>query len=172
MRNLLVALLLLAPASAGCLDGSFLEQIRNDLEAEDEFEDRQLLSEEVAFSPTGIADPNKTVEDESDVGSEWNTTVAVPQGTRSLTVVFQIAFENSDASEEVPINPPDGEVRVYIQSPDGERERSVTHTQPAQAGFDFNSPQPGGWVVGMEARGSGTVTFNVDAIVPANPPSS
>lgn len=170
MRSLLLAVLLLAPAATGCLDGSFLDQIRNDLEAEDENEERTLLSERVGFSPAGIVDPNKTVDGPEDVSTQWNQTVAVPEGTRSMTVLFNINFTSVPSPDPLPEDPPDGEVRVYVQKPDGE-ERSLTRTAPAQAGFDFTRPQSGDWTVGMDARGNGTVTFNVHAIVPVQPAS-
>lgn len=170
MRSALLALLLLGPAFTGCLDGSFLEQIRNDLDAEDEYEERNLLAEEVGFSPAGIVDPDKAIEDESDVSAAWNTTVTVPEGARDLTVLFSVAFATPEAPDELPVNPPDGEVRVYVLTPGGD-ERSLTRSEPAEAGFDFTGPAPGEWTVGMEARGNGTVTFTVDAIVPIQPAS-
>lgn len=170
MRSLVLAVLLIAPAFAGCVNGSFVDRIRNDLEAEDEHEERTLLSEEVGFSPVGIADPNKTADGPEDASTQWNETVPVPEGTRSLTVLFAINFSTPSSPDPVPTNPPDGEVRVYVKMPSGE-ERSLTRSEPAQAGFDFTNPDPGGWTVGMDARGNGTVTFNVHAIVPVQPSS-
>lgn len=169
MRSLLAALLLVTSGLTGCVDGSFVEQLRNDLEAEDEYEDRSLLAEEVPFTPAGVVDPNNTYEDRSDVSSQWNETVLVHNGTRSLTVRFKINFSTPERPSPIPSDAPDGEVRVYVQGPsDDSQNRSLTRTKAATVGFDFRSPAEGEWTVGMEARGNGTVTFNVDAVVPVN----
>lgn len=168
MRRVLAAVLLLAPAFTGCLDGSVVGQLREDLEAQDEYEGRVLLLERVKFTPAGIADPNGTVEDESDVSSRWNQTFTVPEQTRSVTATFAIDF-SSAGSDTLPDAGPDGEVRVYVEAADGDT-RNLTRNEPAEAGFDFPNPSAGEWTVGMEARGNGSVTFNVDAIVPVNAP--
>lgn len=167
MRSLSAALLLLASAFAGCLDGSFVERIRNDLEAEDAYEDRTLVLERVPFTPAGIVDPNKTIEDESDVSSQWNRSFDVPEDTRRVTVTFDIELSTPDPSGALPDEGPKGEVRAYVQTADGE-ERNLTRSEPATAGFDFPSPTAGGWTVGMEARGNGTVTFDVHALAPVD----
>jgi hypothetical protein len=166
MRRLLAAVLLVTSAFAGCLDGSVLEGLREDLEAEDEFEQRSLLDVEVPFSPAGIVDPDRSYEDERDASTQWNDTFAVPNGTRSMTVIFEIDFNGSEQQDDLPGNPPDGEVRVYLTSPDGEVDRNLTRNEPAQAGFDFTGPKAGDWTIGMDARGNGTVSFDVDATVP------
>jgi hypothetical protein len=166
MRHVLAAVLLLVPAVAGCLDGSPLNDIRNDLEAEDEYEERELLAERVDFSPTGIPDSADSIADPSDVSDRWNGTVTVPPDTRSMTVRFAINFTSVDEPDGSPVDPPDGEVRVFVDAPSDDADRSLNRTESAQAGFDFTSPEAGEWTVGLEARGEGTVTFNVDAIVP------
>lgn len=170
MRRVLASLLLVTSALAGCLDGSVFENLRNDLEAEDEFEDRTLLSQEVEFAPQDILDPEKTIEDESDVSAEWNGTIDVPERTRTLTVTFRINFSTTDEfPQDPPGNPPDGEVRLYVEGPPGSSvDRNLTYDKDATAGFDFSSPEAGAWTVGMEARGQGSVTFNVHGIVPVN----
>lgn len=167
MRSLLAALLLLGPAFTGCLDTSVFEELRNDLEAEDEFENRVLLREEVAFTPAGVADPNKTFEDEDDASSEWNTSVQVPEGVRSVTVTFTINFTSPASPTGTLVDP--RQVEVYVDPSEGEQ-RNLTRSQPATVGFDFPRPEPGEWTLGMQARGNGTVTFNVDAIVPVDAP--
>lgn len=169
MRSLLAAILLLAPAFTGCLDSGIVEELRNDLEAEDEHEERVLLSEEVRFTPADVLDPDRSYEDESDLSARWNETFTVPEGTRSVTSTFEIVLGMPDEPDGSPVNPPDGEVRVYIETSDGD-ERTLTRTEPASAGFDFPSPPSGEWTIGMEARGNGTVTFHVDAIVPVDAP--
>ncbi|PSG96749.1 hypothetical protein BRD56_09000 [Thermoplasmatales archaeon SW_10_69_26] len=165
MRVRLVAVMVLASALTGCLDGSVVDQLRNDLEAQDEFEDRTLLLERVPFTPAGVADPNRTVEDESDVASQWNQSFRVPPDTRQVTVTFSIEFSNPDPGGVVPEDSPEGEVRTYVVTADGE-ERNLTRSQPAEAGFDFPTPTAGEWQVGMDARGNGTVTFDVHGLVP------
>lgn len=173
MRSLLAALLLVSSGMTGCLDGSFFEQIRNDLEAEDEYEERSLLSERVPFSPAGVLDPDNPIDDPSDASQRWNGTALVPNGTRSLTVTFQINFSSPEQPEQFPSDVPDGEVRVYVEGPGEESEqRSLTRTKAASVGFDFRSPAEGEWIVGMEARGNGTVVFNVNGIVPVEAPAS
>lgn len=172
MRRVLLAAILLTPATAGCLDGGGFDfdGLRNDLEAKDEFEDRILLTEKVPFTPAGIATADDTPSGPDDVSSSWETSVAVPNGTRSLTVKFVINFTNPDVSEPLPVNPPDGEVNVYIEGPGG-TERNLTRTESATAGFDFVSPQEGDWTLGLQARGNGTAQFTLRGIVPVGAPA-
>jgi hypothetical protein len=166
MRVRLVAVMVLASALTGCLDGSVVDQLRNDLEAQDEFEDRTLLLERVPFTPAGVADPNRTVEDESDVASQWNQSFRVPPDTRQVTVTFSIEFSNPDpvGGHDVGADLALGAVLRH-HAADGE-ERNLTRSQPAEAGFDFPTPTAGEWQVGMDARGNGTVTFDVHGLVP------
>lgn len=169
MRSILLAVLLLGPALTGCLDTSVFEDLRNDLEAEDEYEDRELLLEEVDFGPTGVADPDRSVEDEDDVSSQWNTTVQVPEGVRSVTVTFAINFTSPAEPTGTLADP--REVRVYVQPSEGE-ERSISRSQGATVGFDFPTPDPGEWTLGLEARGNGTVTFTMNGVVPVDAPQT
>lgn len=169
MRRVLLAGLLVTTAFTGCLSPDAVENLRDDLEAKDEFVDRALLVEEVEFSPAGIADPNKSLEGPGDASHTWNGTFEVPEDTRQLTVRFQIEFTSPDPSGPLPTNPPDGDVRVYVEGPPGSDERrNITRSESATAGFDFSSPDSGEWTVGMEARGNGTVAFNVHGLVPRN----
>lgn len=169
MRRVLLAVLLLTPATVGCLDGGVFEDLRKDLEARDEYEEQTLLVETVHFTPTGIADPNGSIQGPDDVSQRWNQTVTVPEGTRSVTVTFKINFTNPEAPGLLPEQPPDGEVRVYIDPPGPDNQRNLTRTKPATAGFDFPAPDAGPWQVGMNARGNGTVAFTLRAVVPIVP---
>lgn len=173
MRRVLLAVLLVTPASVGCLDSGIIDDLRNDLEAEDKFERRVFLDEQVPFTPAGIADPDATVDSPDDVSTRWNETIRVPDGTRSLTVKFRINFTNPDPSGPLPQNPPDGQVEVFVEGPEGSNvSRSLTRTESANAGFDFNTPSEGEWTVGMRARGNGTVAFNVHGVVPVEATAS
>lgn len=169
MRRVLLACLLVTTAFTGCLSQNTVENLRDDLEAKDEFVDRALLVEEVEFTPAGVADPNKSLDGPEDASQTWNETFEVPDRTRQVTVRFQIEFTQPDPTGPLPANPPDGEVRVYVEGPPGSGERrNITRSESATAGFDFSSPQGGQWEIGMEARGNGTVAFNVHGLVARN----
>lgn len=167
MRRLFVALLLLASAASGCLDGSFVDRIRNDLQAEEEFEDRSLMNEEIEFTPLDVVDPQNPPEDPTSIGTQWNGSVQVPPGARSLTVSFEIDFTTPEPPGGLPAPSVENEVTVYVETADGEQ-RNLTRSEPATVGFDFSNPTAGEWTVGMTARGNGTVGFNVNAIVPVD----
>lgn len=166
MRALvLAALLVLGPAFTGCLSQDDIGNLYDDLEVEDKFESRVLLSERTPFSPAGALEP--TVPNDTDeVGQSWTESFFVPNNTRRISVVFDVAFSTQEAP--LPGTVPEGDARVHVESPDGSENRSRTFTKTADVRFGFNQPDEGDWTAGFEARGNGSVAVKVTGIVPVN----
>lgn len=163
---LALATIILAP---GCLDSNTYEGLWDDLEAEDEYHEQSFLIETINFSVAGLADPMNPPGSEEDASDSWNETITLPNGTQSMTVLFQVNFSASDLPDSpLPTNPPDGDISIYAQSPEGEQGQNTTLQENANLGFEFTNPNPGDWTIGFDARGEGTITFRVLATVPIN----
>lgn len=163
-RALLVVALTLAMLMPGCLNGGSVESLWKDLEAKPKFQERSLFNDRVEFSPDGIADPDNPPEDQDDLGSRWSTNITIPEGTRTMTVLFTVNFSTSELPD-APLpggapDVPDGQVEIRVEGP-GNESRNISYTEPTRGGFDFNGPTPGEWTLSLNAVGDGSVLFRV-----------
>ncbi len=166
--GLLILLAMTLPL-AGCVEGG-VDRIWNDLEAQPDYVEKSLYHDQHAFAPTGILDPQDPPEDPDDLSDREQVPVTVPEGTRSMTVIFDVNFSMPD-TDEVPIGNPlsqEGQITIYVQGPSEEENQTITYEQSARGGFDFNGPTPGEWTLAYEALGEGTVEWRVFATVPTD----
>lgn len=164
-RALLVAALAGVLLMPGCVDSGTFDDLWTDLEAEPKYEERSLFNEQVDFSPSGTLDPDNPPSTTDDASHRWSENITIPEGTRSITVLFTVNFTKPGPSDGVlPENSPgpDGQIEIFVRGPDADNEtQNVTYEEAARGGFDFNGPTAGDWTLGFEARGEGTVTFRV-----------
>ncbi|MDX1611125.1 MAG: hypothetical protein R3185_02065 [Candidatus Thermoplasmatota archaeon] len=169
----LLAAILLASGMAGCIDvGERWDDLQNDLRVEPRFTQTILFEEEQAFSFSGALDPTSPPQGASDVGANWTTSFPVPEGTRSMRVLFVVNFTQAPPSPPDPLPSPtnqEGEVRVFVRPANASANETQDEFYQASGagGFDFRRPAGGDWTIGFDqAIGEGTVSFRVEAQVP------
>lgn len=165
-RALFVAILVGMLLVPGCVDSETFDDVWTDLEAKPQYQERTLFNTQVEFSADGTVDPSSPPGGSEDIGDRWTTNITIPEGTRSITVVFTVNFTTPDPSEAPlpasPPNTPNGQIRVFTQGPNAANEsQNVTYQESAEGGFDFQRPTAGDWTLGLDAIGQGTVTFRV-----------
>lgn len=162
-----IALLLAVPL-AGCLDSGELGDRWDDLEVRDRFHEVSLLLEKREFSFAGAFDPANPPSSPDEFGERWTGFFTVPLGTRSMSLTYNVRFENT-TPPQVPVEAPKGSITIDLASPGEENENQhVVLSDSAGGGFDYRQPSPGEWEVRYTARGNGDVAFNATAQVPVN----
>lgn len=145
-RGAALALLLVLSTFSGCtaVEDAW-NDLKKDLEAEPKFTRATLFEETVEFSASGALDPTRVGSGAGDLGDRWNASVTVPDGTRSMRILFVVNF-TAPQDRPDPLPDQEGQVRIFVTTPPGTPSTSSTRPRPAGASTSGDrTPGTGRW---------------------------